>query len=524
MNTTTKEKKKPKTSKKASAIVEKKPEVPDTKPSPKRIKAVKARAKEAVESIVELGQNLKTNLFISKGEEPILSSETSTELKKEYKRLLSTPPTSPLASQWKTELEKFRDASLMRGKMPEVIETHADISLLDNHISLNGGPFRVARGNWIQIDLGSKSKNEILCEVLNSLGEQTNPKLSKVPVLPTTFINRYEGLMNILNSSEKKKSSSVVKRNENQAKLIAWACMAYLEIIEEENQEPVNTIGEPSSRSFKPSNDGISLFKDLLLSQALEQEAPEGTPIISEGEMIIKVKSSISSAISTKEATELACILAERELEAYKHSYKRETLFKMRAFLASRFFEVTKKHRTEDTCPLDRILTQKPRYKTPCIWLITHRNNQRAEVLAVKPTSNVTYWGNPESEKDKYSIVPITQNQTIWEKVDLEAIKGNLIKHQTLLTWTIAGISLLLIAIGSLSKLPDGTSPSKTQLVNTIQTSQTHPNDLNAGINSGEEDFVVKDILPNNTEGGYALDIKSPSKNNTTTKSNSMEW
>lgn len=473
-------------------------------------------AKEAFEGIVKIGKTFKKGFFSPKAERSLNKKEKEDTLST-YKTLLCQEPKTQHALLTRCFLKELRGANLSKGKMPGIIESHADISYADNEINISGGAFRLIRGNWIQIDLGSKDENEALKTTLEQLGHPTNQKLSKVSLLPSSFLYHFEGLLKILSSINKKKNSSADKKYENQARLISWLSMAYLEIIDEQNQEPPDDLEKPSQRPFRSSSSGLALFKEILLKQAIESQAPEGTPTISNSLITSKVAQSISTKISTKEAVDLACILAEREIEPLKHTYKRETLFKMRAYLTSKFFEESKKHRNEEASPDDKILSQKPRYKTPCVWLVINRHNQRAEVIAIKPTTNVSYWGNPESEKDKYSIIPINQPQSIWDSIDTQAIKQNLVKHQTPITWAVVLFSIASLSLGMFTELPkkENSAPF-TQKPPITKTSMT-----NLGL---EKNLEVGEISPNNVGGAYSMQVNKPTKKTITSNSNSVEW
>lgn len=473
-------------------------------------------AMETLVEIVEIGKTIKNGIFPPKTEE-VLSAKKQEELYFAYKTILIKEP-----PQGKNETREFltqlRDPNLSKARMPEMIESHADISFIEDELTINGGPFRLVRGNWIQMDLGSKAKNETLRLVLEKMGEPSNTRLSKISMRPSTFLYYQTGLLEILQSLDKKKNSTTNKKYENQTRFISWLCMAYLEIIEEQNQDPLENLDLESQRNFKSPSSGIAFFKELLLKQAIEKDAPEGTPNPPQSSIASKVSSSICTKISTGDAVALACVLAEREVEPLKHTYKRETLFKMRAFLASRFFDETKTHRKEDSCLDDKLLSQKPRYKTPCVWLVVNRSNQRSEILAVKPTTNITYWGNPDSEKDKYSIVPINQPQSIWKSIDTAVIKQTIIKHQSLMTAFIVLFSFVILSLGLFTGLPQGREKPQAS-------------SLNSGIfNSSPENNIIRknleitELSPNNVGGAYNINVNSSSKKKKTSNSNSMEW
>jgi hypothetical protein len=493
---------------------------PSIASSAKKIKKkISIETKEAVATIAEMGRNLKKGVLGIKKEEESMKESEVLELKEYYKKTLLKDPKSEQGLSIRSFLENLRDPNLRKARMPEIIETHADISFSDQEVSISGGSFRLARGNWIQIDTGSKERNEILKGVLEELGEPLNQRLSKPSIQPTAFLHYYDSIIEILMSLEGKKAQSIEKKYENQAKLISWLCMAYLEIIEETGQEPVENVQDPSNRPYKSSTGGVCLFKDILLKQTLESTPPEGTPTLTRNDIEKKINSSISSRISTREAAELSCVLAEREIEPFKHKYKRETLFKMRAYLATQFFDHAKVHRAEDSCPEDRLLAQKPRYKTPCVWLVIHRNNQRAEILAVKPTTNVTYWGNPESEKEKYSIVPVLQPDKFWEKINPQVIKDNFLKHQTIITWSVMLFSVATLCLGMFTSLPEGSS-SETQ----VQTASTITNVANETPKEIGKNLEIKEISPNNVGGPYNISVNSPTKKTSLNNKTSMEW
>jgi hypothetical protein len=497
----------------------KRPRVKSTISKEKGIKV----AKEVLGEIVDIGVNIKKGLFASQ-EKQSLNELEKTELLKAYKETLSKTYETKQGRIISEYVSQLRDPNLSKGKLPEIIESHIDISYIEEEVTISGGPFRLARGNWIQIDLGCKDKNDTLRLALEELDEPTNPRLSKVSILPTTFLKRFNAIIEILRGLEKKKTSTTDKKYENQANLISWLCMAYLEILEEESLEPSDDISKPTGRPYKSQNTGIPFFKTCLLKQSTEEVAPEGTPIVDSKAIKHKVASSISTNISTKEAVELSCILAEREIEPFKHSYKRETLFKMRAYLTSKFFEEAKTHRHDGDSIDDHILTQKPRYKTPCVWLVVHRNNQRSEILAVKPTSNVSYWGNPDSEKEKYSIIPINQPQRIWDSINTKAIKKQLIKHQTPITLGVVLFSLLSVSLGLFAEMPSG-SDSKQRVTNlTTQRGPFEEEGLKPSTNVLEKSLEISEISPNNVGGTYDMNVNTPVKNKVTSKSNSMEW
>jgi hypothetical protein len=486
-----------------------------------------AMAKQTLENILEISKTVKKGIFPPKSLQKD-STKIEGDLLENYKAILRKTPVTKLGQVAKSFLSELRDQKLKEGKMPEVIESHADISYIEDEINISSGPLRLARGNWIQLDLGSKEANEQLKTALEELGEPTNPKLSKISMLPTTFLMRNEAILEILRNSEPK-NSTTFKKYENQVKVLSNLCMAYLEVVEEGLQDPPENATTASTRPYKAACDAVAFFKKILLDQAVGQSIQDGAPNPSDKEIASKVKNSISTTISTKEAVELSCILAEREIEGFKHSYKRETLFKMRAFLASKFFNEAKKYRGEQECPEDRILGEKPRYKTPCVWLVLHRNNQRSEVLAVKPTTNVSYWGNPDSEKDKYSIVPINQPQNIWDKFNKQVITEKIVKHQSSLTWGLVIFSILCLSIGMFAELPekrnaplsDGINQPQSQTQSQTQTQTQKPAEQN---NMIEKPLDISEISPNNVGGAYSMRVNTPAKNKAISKSNSVEW
>jgi hypothetical protein len=490
-------------------------------------------AKDKVSEIVEITKTLKRDLVKATSKpKDATEEEITASLKKEYLDLLGNSPKFTLAKETREFLKELRERNLSDptgSKMPEVVESHIDISFAEEEVNINGGPFRLARGNWIQIDLGKKEKTDALKQALESLGEPNNKKLTKVSILPPSFLFHLETILEVLGLNTNKEGrllSATEKKCLNQVKLLTWLCMAYLEILEEKNQEPPDDLSKISQRPYKSPTSPIGFFKTILLNQAVENEKPVGTPDIKESDITVKVAQSISTKISTREAVELSCILAEREIESLKHSYKRESLFKIRAFLASKFFEKVKEHRGDQDCQADMLLSQKPRYKTPCVWLVVNRNNQRSEILAVKPTTNVTYWGNPDSESERYSIVPINQPQSIWDSFDAKAIKEGMIKHQTMLTWLVVAFSILSLGLGVFAELPkedrdykkyDGTS------------GKNQDNGLVVTTNSSEEGFIkkdldIKEISPNNVGGEFNININSPQKKKVMANSTSVEW
>lgn len=523
MNTKTKQTKEVKTSaaklleSKEAATKEAAAKEASLKPQPKKRGRPKklSIAKDAMATIAELSQSIKTGLLsrLPTGEQKPLDQKEVDKLSELYKSMLEQAPKNKLGKLCQDHLSQLRDSNLSKARMPEIIESHADISMLNESININGGYLRLARGNWVQIDLGSKERNAILKEVMQKMGEPINAKHTRTSILPTTFLKRIDGILAIIESLNPTASNAEKRDNENQTTLISWACMAYLEIIEEQGQEPPEDVAKPSQRPYKEANNGIALLKNLILEQANESVPPEGTPVIEEAEIRRKIQSSVSIGFTTREAAELSCVFAERELEAFKHSFRRETLFKMRAFLSSKFFEIAKQYRAEGGCPSDKILTQKPRYKTPCVWLVINRDNQRCEILPLKPTTNVTYWGNPDSEKDKYSIVAIEQPQTIWDSIDIKALKQSFIKHQSLVSWSVALVSLFIVALGSLVKLPGSHNQSQQKVDVAIEQDDLSP-----------MNFDLSENLANNTKGNYSLNIKNPSNKNSTSKQNSMEW
>jgi hypothetical protein len=515
----------------------------DRKTIATRVKIIKDKlpklAKTKVSEIVAITKTLKQDLVkVARKNEDNTKEEDTAALKKKYLVLLGQQPKSNLAIEAREFLKGLREQNLsnaLGSKMPEVVESHVDISFAEEEISVNGGPFRLARGNWIQLDLGKKEKTDALKQALESLKEPSNKKLTKVSMLPSSFLFHLEAILEVLNlnTNGEEPLSAAEKKCLNQIKLLTWLCMAYLEILEEKGQEPpenLEDLNRMTHRPYKSPTSPIGFFKTILLNQAVEEEKPVGTPDIKDSEITLRVAQSISTKISTREAVELSCILAEREIESLKHSYKRESLFKIRAFLASKFFEKVKKHRGDQDCQADRLLSQKPRYKTPCVWLVVNRNNQRSEVIAVKPTTNVAYWGNPDSESERYSIIPINQPQSIWDSFDARAIKEGVIKHQTMITWLVVAFSMLSLSLGVFTELPkEERNYEKYNSIAEEAPGETQNNGLILTTNSSDEESMkknldIKEISPNNVGGEFNININSPQKKKVMANSNSVEW
>jgi hypothetical protein len=407
-----------------------------------------------------VGESAKRTMNVLKGiispvgAKEALTAEERTKENEEIRTCLGKPrEPSALGRECLSFLSELREENIRMGRSPDRIESHADLQKLEDVINLGGSHLKLAKGNWIQLDLGDKERNEILKEALVECGETINERLTKPSVGPAGFLKRIDSLLEILERNQTEKTQS--RKLTNQARVLSWATMALLEIWEEGSEDPLEDATGKSTRGDRYGKEGVQLFKRLLLEQSLEEEPPTDTPRLSEKEMEDRLGLHGRRELTAAEAAYLAAVCAELELEKFKSSKKRETLFKMRAWMASRFYEVAKKHREAGHSKSDFILPQKPRYKTPCLFLARHKHHERTELVAIKPRENVAYWGNPESEKETYALVRVQQEEkkSLWEKLrpKPEMVKAKVLEYQVWIAWA-AVLATALLFLGGILK------------------------------------------------------------------------
>lgn len=390
-------------------------------------------------------------------EKKTLKKEAKPPVAEGPKVILPTPPEVTQAgakfAAWLAQTE----CPLMRaGKMPDAPESHADIE--PETLGLRPGDASVVRGNRIAISCPNS-------EVAAGLAQKTGgeQKGDTLTVECVGFLKHFILLANACNKPGKTGEKVMAKFIR-----LGEICSAYLEILDEMGGEPLPNADEFSNR--KPKWDPArAAIKASLLLQADKEKVVEGTPLLSPEEIQDKAKKECRPELSTGEALQLAVILAERELAGMKTSRKRETLLKMRAQLASAFFEACKGYR-KDGHPGDRVLPQKPRYKTPCVVLIRHPKNEHVEVVCINPQSSISYWGNPEAEKEKHAIIAGNTPpppQTIPNEIKKTVKWAG--------RWLIAGIVIQLILAAiflAVKKAPQGNEKQPTPIEATTKENQ----------------------------------------------------
>jgi hypothetical protein len=347
-------------------------------------------------------------------------------------------------------LSCLQDYSLKEHRMPEAIESHAEISELDNTINLAAYGLKPARGNWIICDLGSKQKNECLIEALKEMGLEHNSRLVLPSLSAIGFIANVGNILNLMISEGPERTKAASKRITNHAKLLCYACMAYIEIIEEQAKQPCPDVDEAtqtSHRFTRVPNSPISWLKKELLKQTYTNKDEKDLNSITDEEIKNKINFNGAGDLNNHEAIAITCRISEELLIPLKQKRKRETLFKLRAILASRIFEEVKKYRKGELSQLDHVLPEKPRYKTGCLWFVKHAKDLPPEVIPVETSTNLYYWGNPNSEKDLHAIVPLVTRKRQWT-FKKEDLKTTLVENQSWLSWFAVGVLSLILAAG----------------------------------------------------------------------------
>lgn len=364
------------------------------------------------------------------------------------------------------EVEEFLNSSrspeIKKGELPSHIESHAEIEPLAE--ALRPGDVTLLKGNRIAIDLGDKEKNTSLREKLEERGLLADPRLVGPTVTPAGYLKTLPAI-----STEILKNKTDRDRQKSAAKLqaICNICLAYVEVIDECGQEPTESADETSTRPSRRSA-AVAYAKIEILNQTKSDPWPTDCPILDPSQIKKQVSAECRSEITTGEACQLACILAEREIAGLRHSKKRETLFRMRAHLAHLFFEETKKFR-KGAHPDDFLCPQKPRYKTSCIMLVRHPKHERSEVVLVKPQSSIDYWGNPEAEKATHALVAQK------EETKISPVKVYITKHPNLVPLAILIAIGLLIQIGLMLYLPKNRAQTPTTPPPASEPAATNP-------------------------------------------------
>jgi len=424
---------------------------------PKPIGALDAL--KALETIATIKKKVTAKKPLIEKEQPWTEEERAIFKKKVEFAIKESPTVNPademLAKEIAAFLECLKDYNLKNNRMPEAIESHCDISDLDEIVNLAAYGLKPARGNWLIVDLGSKQKNEVFQEVIKEALLEHNPRLVLPSLSPIGFLTHINSILKLIEQEGPERAKSASKRIQNHAKLLSYACMAYLEIIDEESQPPCPDVDdEPmdwDSRKKKLGgiNSATAWLKAELLNQSKAAIVDKEVIDISEETISSKINFSGMGNLTNHEAIAISSRIAEELLIPYKQKRKRESLFKLRAALASKVFEQVKKHRKKELSENDRILPEKPRYKTNCLWFVRNTKDLRQEVLPVETSTNIYYWGNPNSEKDLHAIIPIIKPKKMWKiNIDREEIKTKIIENQSWLSWFAVGVLSLIIAFG----------------------------------------------------------------------------
>jgi hypothetical protein len=366
-------------------------------------------------------------------------------------------------------LISLRDYNLKAQRMPEAIESHCDLCDLDDKINLGAYGLRPARGNWIIIDTGSKQKNEILLDLIKQKSLEYNSRLVLPSLSPIGFLTKAGTILRLLSDEGPERTKGASKRLYNHGRLLVYACMAYLEIIDEEGRTAVLDVDQEPTRppTTHKANTEIAWFKTELIKQSKKESLFEQYDLkeIGDNEIEARINFNGRGDLTSQEVISLASRLSEELLIPYKQSKKRETLFKMRAVLTSKIFDKIKGHRKQGLSMNDCILPEKPRYKTTCLWFVRNSIDSRPEILPVETSTNLYYWGNPNSEKELHAIVPVYKQKRFWN-VDPQEVKTKIIENQSWLSWFAVGILSLIIAFGL-------KAPSKNSKVENPKTQET---------------------------------------------------
>jgi len=355
---------------------------------------LKSEGTKALEAMARLHDTLRRR----KSPEPAPSQKREKKTKEMAPLRDAIPEScSEMVRTAKAFLQNSRSARIKQGLMPETPESHAEIEPL--FAGLRPGDISALKGNRLTIDPADKSHVPLLKELLAKCGTEAPGRSTGPTTTPAGFLYHLEDIYRITG----KDSPRMQEKTAGKLKHTAEICMAYLEILEEMELEPLPNGDEFSHRASR-DNAGVAAAKEALLAQSFADPEPEGTPVVSAASIQEELSGECKPGMTTGEALQIAVILAERKLEHLRSSKKRETLFKMRCHLAHKYFEATKKLRKEGHRG-DMVLPQKPRYKTPCVVLVRHPAFEHAEVVCIQPQSALSYWGNPEAEKETHAII-----------------------------------------------------------------------------------------------------------------------
>lgn len=336
-------------------------------------------------------------------------------------------------------LKGSRNEKIKKGLMPDTPESHAEIKPL--FAGLRPGDVAPLKGNRLSIDPEEKEDAKFLKELFKQHGTAASGRTTAPATTPAGFLFHLEDICRLT----AKPTADGQEKTAAKLRKTAEICMAYLEILEETEQNPLPNGDEFSFRT-KRHNAAVGAAKTELLAQSLAEPVPEGTPRVSPEAMASEVGED-NGGITTGDAVQMAVIFAERHLKPLSKERKRETLFRMRSRLAHDYFELTKKLRREGH-PDDCLLPQKPRYKTPCVMLVRHPVHEHCEVVCIQPQSALSCWGNPEAEKADYAIVKSSASPET-------GIISKLVKSETCskaAKWITAGVLLqLMAAVGFLA-------------------------------------------------------------------------
>lgn len=392
---------------------------------------LKEEGAKALEALSKLKETVKQPPEKPKGETPIdIEAPIQKDIPKECLETVQLV---------KNFLKSCRNDRIKKGLMPDTPESHAEIEPL--FYGLRPGDVNALKGNRLAIEPTNKAHSTLLRELMETCGTTAPGRATASPTTtPAGFLFHIEDICRLTaKPAVKPQEKTTIKLRRT-----AEACIAFLEILEEAECEPLPN-GDEFSHRPKRYNPAVAALKADLLEQSSNEIPPPETPSVTDEEIAAETKLECREGMTTGDALQMAVILAERKIEQFRSTRKRETLFRMRCWLAHKYFEHTKKLR-KDGHPADQIIRQKPRYKTPCVLLVRHPIYEHAEVVCIQPQSAVSYWGNPETEKDTHAVVRSTHQPEEETGIVARVKKSEGFARAT--RWIIAGILIQLLALG----------------------------------------------------------------------------
>jgi hypothetical protein len=260
----------------------------------------------------------------------------------------------------------------------------------------------------------------------------------------TEFLKQIEKNHGILDKQKLANKSEIW----NSLEATAWLALAYQELAHEEHQNPIHHTTQTRRQTKQHGCPELELHKNNLietitanqksrenLSEVLSQTTPQKVHQKIRGQIRRTIEK--GRILSTQEAIEFSDELA---LKTLQNQSKHSEHFGTRTLLTSLYFEETKKFRSPEEHPEERILPSNSKFHKDTFLLVRYPLHQRSEIVPLKRISlntpketNENKKGNTKISKNK-SNEEKTLDNTLHKKI-VQAILG--IIFGALLGWGV---------------------------------------------------------------------------------------